>query len=576
MDIVVRHALIYDGQGGAPFAGDIGIKAGRITAVGDFPGSGAEEIDATGMIVTPGFVDIHTHYDGQASWQHRLDPSSKHGVTTVVFGNCGVGFAPCRAADHDTLLNLMAGVEDIPEVVMADGVPWDWETYPDYLDFLGRRNFDIDIAGFVPHAALRVYVMGARASKLAPATEQDRDLMAALLKEALQAGALGLGTSQTINHRSTDGVSIPTLKATEAELLNLAMTMKEAGHGVFQYVTDFPDPETAEAQFQMMERLAQRSGRPVTFTLTQQHLSPSICLPLLERTLDAKAKGLRIFAQFYPRPVGVILGHELSMNPFYSTPTYLSLGDLDFKNLIAALRTPDIRRAILAEKLSPNPAMLLGLRVANYDEIYPLGDPPDYEPAPETSIARLAAARGLAPAELAYDMMLENDGHTLLYMATANYADRNLDVCGAAFRHEGSVIGLGDGGAHMGSICDASYPTFMLTHWVRDRKRGPKLALPMVIEAMTRRTARVVGLNDRGVLAPGFRADLNIIDLERLRLGSPYIIRDLPTGGRRLMQDAQGYAATIVNGVVTYREGQPTGALPGRLVRGPQDVAVAA
>jgi N-acyl-D-aspartate/D-glutamate deacylase len=526
------------------------------------------------MIVTPGFVDIHTHYDGQASWQHRLDPSSKHGVTTVVMGNCGVGFAPCRAGEHETLLNLMAGVEDIPEVVMAEGVPWDWETYPDYLDFLARRHFDIDIAGFVPHAALRLYVMGERACGLEPATAQDRAAMCGLLKDALQAGALGLGTSQTINHRSTDGISIPTLKATESELRSLVMAMRDVGHGIFQYVTDFPDIDHIGEQFQMMERLASQSGRPMTFTLTQQHLNPKICQPLLDKTLEAKARGLQILAQFYPRPVGIILGHELSMNPFYSTPTYLSLSGLPFEDFIARLRDSEIRRRILSEKLDPHPAMLIGLRVANFDEIYLLGDPPDYEPAPESSIARLAASRGIGPAELAYDLMLENGGHTLLYMATANYAERNLEMCRTAFCHDGTVLGLGDGGAHMGSICDASYPTFMLTHWVRDRKRGPKLELPAVIEAMTRRTARLVGLRDRGVLAPGYRADVNIIDFDHLRLGSPYIIRDLPTGGRRLMQEAQGYAATIVNGIVTYRGGAPTGALPGRLVRGPQQEPV--
>jgi N-acyl-D-aspartate/D-glutamate deacylase len=573
MDLVIRNTRIVDGTGADPYDGDIAIDRGRIMAVGKIDARGDDEIDAAGMIATPGFVDIHTHYDGQASWQHRLDPSSKHGVTTVVMGNCGVGFAPCRADEHETLLNLMAGVEDIPEVVMADGVPWDWETYPDYLNFLGQRQFDIDIAGLVPHAALRLYVMGERACGLEPATMQDRESMSSLLKEALQAGALGLGTSQTINHRSTDGISIPTLKATESELLSLIMTMREVGHGLFQYVTDFPDLDRIDAQFQMMERLTRQSGRPMTFTLTQQHLNPKLCQPLLDKTIDAKARGLGITAQFYPRPVGVILGHELSMNPFYSTPTYLSLSDLPFDALITRLRDPEIRSRILSEKLDPHPAMLLGLRVANYDEIYPLGDPPDYEPAPESSIARLAAARGIAPADLAYDLMLENDGRTLLYMATANYADRNLDMCRTAFCHDGTVIGLGDGGAHMGSICDASYPTFMLTHWVRDRKRGPKLPLPMVIEAMTSRTARLVGLHDRGVLARGYRADINIIDLDGLRLGAPYIVRDLPTGGRRLFQDAHGYAATLVNGTVTYRHGAPTGALPGRLVRGPQQAA---
>jgi N-acyl-D-aspartate/D-glutamate deacylase len=573
MDIVIRGAQIVDGAGGDAFAADLAIRDGRIAAIGAVRERGREEIDAAGLVVMPGFVDIHTHYDGQATWENRMIPSSMHGVTTVVMGNCGVGFAPCRADQHDRLIHLMAGVEDIPEPVMAEGVPWRWESYPDYLDFLAMRSFDVDLAGYVPHAALRLYVMGERACRLEPATAEDRAAMAAILKDALDAGALGIGTSQTINHRSTDGDFIPTLKAAEAELMALALAMKAAGKGVFQYVTDWEYPDQIEAQFHVLERLAEDSGRPVTFTVTQRHLRPDNWLQLLDWTRAAQDRGLKMTAQFYPRPVGVILGHELSMNPFYSTPTYRGLNGLDFPDLIAALRQPDIRQRILGEKLDANPSSLLGLRVANYDEIYPLGDPPDYEPAPETSIASLAKARGVAPAAFAYDLMLENDGRTLLYMATANYADRNLETCRAALRHPGSVVGLGDGGAHLGSICDASYPTFMLTHWVRDRARGERLSLPFVVEAMTRRTARVVGLNDRGVLAQGYRADLNIVDLDRLRLGSPFITRDLPTGGRRLMQHAEGFVATIVGGVVTYRNGRATGALPGRLVRGPQEVS---
>ncbi len=569
MDIVIRGAQIFDGAGGEGFSGDLAIKDGRIAAIGTVEERGLEEMDARGLIVTPGFVDIHTHYDGQATWENRLAPSSMHGVTTVIMGNCGVGFAPCRADQHDQLIHLMGGVEDIPEVVMAEGVPWLWESYPDYLDFLAGRGFDIDLGGYVPHAALRLYVMGERACRLEPATADDRARMAGLLKDALRAGALGLGTSQTVNHRSSDGVAIPTLKATEEELTALALAMKEAGRGVFQYVTDWEHPEQIATQFALLERLAECSGRPLTFTVTQRHLRPDNWRPLLDWTRAAQRRGLSMTAQFYPRPVGVILGHELSLNPFYSTPTYRSLNGSDFPALIAELRKPEIRARILGEKLDADPSTLLGLRVANYDEIYPLGDPPDYEPAPETSIARLAAAAGVAPAAFAYDLMLENDGRTLLYMATANYAHGNLDTCLAALRHDGAVLGLGDGGAHLGSICDASYPTFMLTHWVRDR-RGDRLSLPFVVEALTRRTARVVGLNDRGVLAPGYRADVNIIDFDRLRLGSPFIARDLPAGGRRLMQRAEGFVATIVGGVVTYRDGQPTGALPGRLVRGPQ------
>jgi N-acyl-D-aspartate/D-glutamate deacylase len=571
LDLVIRKGLVFDGTGREGFQADIGIKDGRVAALGQIAASGREEIDASGLIVTPGFIDIHTHYDGQATWEHRLAPSSLHGVTSVVMGNCGVGFAPCRGDQHDLLVHLMAGVEDIPEIVMAEGVPWTWESYPDYLDFLAARRFDIDLGGYVPHAALRLFVMGERACRLEPATEQDRAQMARLLKQALAAGALGLGTSQTINHRSTDGIFIPTLKATEEELTALALAIKEAGRGTFQYVTDWEYPDQIEGQFRVLERLVERSGRPLTFTVTQRHLRPDNWLILLDWTAAAQRRGLPMTAQFYPRPVGVILGYELTLNPFYSTPTYLRLQQsLDFPALVAELRRPEIRARILDEKIDRNPSTLLGLRVANYDEIYPLGDPPDYEPTLDSSIASLAAARGMEPAAFAYDLMLENGGRTLLYMATANYAEHDLETCRAALCHEGSVIGLGDGGAHLGSICDGSYPTFMLTHWVRDRTRGERLPLPFVVEALTRRTARVVGLNDRGVLAPGYRADLNIIDFDRLRLGSPIIIRDLPAGGRRLMQHAQGYLATIVNGTVTYRDGQPTGALPGRLVRGPQ------
>ena len=570
MDLVIRRAHVVDGTGRDAFDADIAVSGGVIVEVGEVAARGREEIDARGLLVTPGFVDLHTHYDGQASWTDRLTPSSWHGVTTVVMGNCGVGFAPCRADDHERLVQLMAGVEDIPEVVMAEGVPWLWESFPEYLDFLGERRFDIDLAGYVPHAAMRLYVMGRRALALEPANANDIEKMAGLLKVALRAGAIGLGTSQTINHKSSDGTPIPTLRAAEEELTALALAMRDVGHGVFQYVTDLQDPDRIEEQFRVLERLAESSGRPVTFTVTQQHANPGNWRRLLDWTAAAQRKGLAMSAQIYPRAVGVILGHELSLNPFFSTPTYQKLAALDFDARIAQLRDPAIRARILAEKLDPNLGSLLGLRVANYDEIYPLGDPPDYEPPAETSIARQAAARGLDPAGFAYDLMLEDGGRTLLYMATANYAARDLEMCGAALRHEGAVIGLGDGGAHLGSICDASYPTFMLTHWVRDRGRGSRLKLEFAVEAMTRRTARVAGLHDRGVLAPGYRADINLIDFAGLRLGKPFIERDLPCGGRRLLQKAAGYTATIVNGAVVYRDGEATGALPGRLVRGPQ------
>jgi N-acyl-D-aspartate/D-glutamate deacylase len=570
MDIVIRGGLLFDGTGRAGIHADLAIRDGRVAAVGDICASGHQEIDATGMIVTPGFVDIHTHYDGQATWENRLAPSSLHGVTTVVMGNCGVGFAPCRADEHEALIRLMAGVEDIPEVVMEEGVPWTWESYPDYLEFLAARKFDIDLCGYVPHAALRLYVMGERASRLEPATGDDRARMAGLLKEAIRAGALGVGTSQTINHKSSDGVAIPTFKAAEEELMAMALAMNEAGRGVFQYVADWDHAEHIPEQFRMLERLVERSGRPLTFTVVQLHEQPEHWRKLLQLSAAAQAKGLPITAQFHPRPIGILLGHELSLNPFSSKPSYHALKDLGFEALVAELKKPDIRARILGEKMDPDPTQLIGRTVQNFDEIYPLGDPPNYEPSPRTSIAGLAEATGVAPAALAYDLMLKRDGRAILYMARANYAGGNLDVCRTAICHDGCVVALGDGGAHLGLICDASYPTFMLTHWVRDRQRGERLALPFVIAALSQRTAQVVGLDDRGVLAPGYRADVNIIDFERLRLGSPFVMKDLPTGGRRLMQHADGYVATIVNGVVTYRFGQPTGELPGRLVRGSQ------
>ncbi|HLY57882.1 MAG TPA: amidohydrolase family protein, partial [Stellaceae bacterium] len=443
-DLVIRGGTVFDGSGGEGREADIAVSGGRITEIGKILVRGREEIDARGLMVTPGFVDIHTHYDGQATWEQRLMPSSFHGVTTVVMGNCGVGFAPCRPGEHDLLIHLMGGVEDIPEVVMTEGIPWTWETYPEYLDTLARREFDVDIGSYVPHAALRLFTMGERACRLEPATDGDLEAMGALLRQALKAGALGLGTSQTIHHRSTDGMSIPTLKASKAEYTALVSAMAEAGRGVFQYVTDFFDEAEFPRQFGLLRHLAECSGRPVTFTLTQHHNRPDDWRWLMEHVDAARHDGLNMSAQFFPRAVGIILGHELSLNPFYSRPSYIALADLGFEERIAALRQPEVRARILAEPIDSNPATLLGLRVANFDEIYPLGDPPDYEPPRDTSIAAMAARQGVTPDELAYDLLLEKGGRTLLYMATSNYASRTLDTCFEALGHDGAVVGLGD------------------------------------------------------------------------------------------------------------------------------------
>jgi N-acyl-D-aspartate/D-glutamate deacylase len=570
-DLVIRRGWIHDGSGGQPFEADVAVTGGRIAAVGKVAGRGREEIDAQGLAVTPGFVDIHTHYDGQVTWENRLVPSSSHGVTTVVMGNCGVGFAPCRPAQHDMLIRLMEGVEDIPHPVLVDGVPWRWESFPEYLGFLAGRQYDMDICGYVPHSALRVYVMGQRGADCAPASAMDRAAMARLVGEAMDAGAMGFSTSRTFFHRSSDGKSAPTFNAAEEELTALAMALKQAGRGAMQLIIDF---DHAEEAFGCMRRVVERSGRPLSFSLMEGETGPlSPRWPeILEWVAEANAAGLPIKAQVAGRAVGMLFGHELTLNPFYSTQAYLALSRLPFAERIARLRDPALRTRILSEPIDADPANVLGRMVRDFDRMFVLGDPPDYEPLPETSIAAQARRRGIAPEVLAYDLLLERDGHAMLYYALANYSRGSLDSCLAMMQHPGSVLGLGDGGAHCGTICDGSLPTFMLTHWARDRKAGERLPLPWIVRALTREAAETVGLRDRGLVAPGFKADLNVLDVDRLRLAAPDVAYDLPTGGRRLVQRAEGYHATIVSGTVVYRDGASTGSLPGRLVRGPQAV----
>lgn len=569
VDLVIRNGLVVDGTGAAPVEADVAVAADRIVAIGEVSGSGRTELDAKGLVVTPGFVDIHTHYDGQVTWENRLVPSSSHGVTTVVMGNCGVGFAPCRPEQHDLLIRLMEGVEDIPHPVLVDGVPWRWETYPEYLSFIAGRQYDMDVCGYVPHAALRVYVMGRRGADREPATASEIAQMAQLLREAMAAGAMGFSTSRTFFHRSSDGRTAPTFDAAQEELTALALALKACGKGAMQLIIDFDD---ADAAFACMRGLVERSGRPLSFSLLEGALGPlsTRWLEILDRVAQANADGLPMKAQVLPRAIGLLFGHELTLNPFYSTSTYRALAHLPLEERIARLRLPEVRARIIAEPVDPDPANVLGRLVRNFEHMFLLGDPPDYEPSPEASIAAQARRRGVSPEALAYDLMLERGGRNLLYYAVANYAHGSLDSCLTMMRHPGAVLGLGDGGAHCGTICDGSAPTFMLTHWLRGRTRGARLSLPWIVNALCRQTAQAVGLLDRGVLAPGYKADINVIDLERLRLHPPEVAHDLPGGGRRLVQRAQGYAATIVSGSVVYRDGTPTGALPGRLIRGPQ------
>ena len=562
-DLVIRGGTIADGSGGDLYEADVAISGGRIVEVGRVGAKGHEEIDARGRLVTPGFVDVHTHYDGQVTWSHDISPSSQNGVTTAIMGNCGVGFAPCRPTDHQRLIQLMEGVEDIPEPVLEAGIPWAWESFPDYMEWLGRRAFDLDIGAQLPHAALRVYVMGERGARRDPATADDNRAMAALARDAVRAGALGFSTSRTLNHRTSTGDYTPTLKAGEDELTTIAKAMQSAGRSVLQFVLDI---STIHEDLPMMLRIAEATKSPISFSVTQNDRAPQRWRQTLAEINAAAARGLSVTAQIAARPVGLLLGLELSRNPLQTHPSYQAIAHLPLAERVARMRDPQLRAAILSEQARATDDPLFFK--PNYDKMYLLGDPPDYEQPPELSLGAQARARGCTPEELAYDAMLSDGGRGMLYVPFLNYSDGNLDATYEMLRDPRSVPGLSDGGAHCGIICDASFPTYLLTHWTRDRKRGEKLSIPFVVAAQSRKTALSVGLDDRGLIAPGYKADVNVIDYDRLHLHPPKVHYDLPVGGRRLMQDVDGYEATIVSGVVTRRNGEATGARPGRLVRG--------
>jgi N-acyl-D-aspartate/D-glutamate deacylase len=564
-DLVIRGGTIADGTGGNLFEADIAVQDGRISAVGKGASKGREEIDARGKLVAPGFVDVHTHYDGQVTWSQDISPSSQNGVTTAIMGNCGVGFAPCRPADHQRLIQLMEGVEDIPEPVLSAGIPWAWESFPDYMDWLAKRDFDIDVGAQLPHAALRVYVMGERGARRDPSTSEDNAKMAKIAGEAVRAGALGFSTSRTLNHRTSTGDFTPTLKAGEDELTAIAAAMHGEGRSVLQFVLDL---STLNEDLPMMLRVAGTTKCPISFSVTQNDRAPQRWRQTMDEINAAAARGLSITAQIAARPVGLLLGLELSRNPFQTHPGYKAIAHLPLKERLARLRQPEVRAAILKEGATATDDPLFFR--PNYDKMYLLGDPPDYEQPPENALGPQAARLGKRPEELAYDAMLSNEGRGMLYVPFLNYADGNLDATREMLCDPRSVPGLSDGGAHCGIICDASFPTYLLTHWTRDRSRGEKLSIPFVVAAQSRKTALSVGLADRGLIAPGYKADINVIDYDRLHLHPPKVHYDLPVGGRRLLQQVDGYDATIVSGVVTQRDGAPTGARPGKLVRGVQ------
>jgi N-acyl-D-amino-acid deacylase len=565
-DLVIRGGLVIDGSGQAGFKADVAVKDGLIVKVGEVSGAGAEEIDATGKIVTPGFVDVHTHYDGQVTWETRLDPSANHGATTVITGNCGVGFAPCRPGDREKLIKVMEGVEDIPELVMAEGLPWNWETFPEYMDAIDARQFDVDVGVQIPHSPIRVYVMGDRALRREVSTDEDRRRMTELVAEGIKAGAIGVTTSRSLNHRAKDGTPAPSVQTDDEEVLALARGLDLAKAGVFQLIPDHYVPPEQEMRF--IRRLAKTAGRPVSFSVVQVHEDPEYWRGLLEGIAEANKDGLEVRGQVIGRPVGAMLGLNLSFSPLSHLPSYIAIADKPLAERVAIMRDPAFKKKMLAEDPVIDPQPIRNRLIREAPNMFLMPEKAEYFPRPEASVGEMARKAGVTPMEMAYDLLLGDEGNAVLCLPSANFADKNLDAVYAMMIDEHSVPGLGDGGAHYGVICDASYTTHMLSFWTKEAPRDKRVSLEWAVHWISRKAAETVGLMDRGLVAKGMKADLNVIDEDRLALYAPRAVYDLPSGGRRMFQKSDGYVATIVSGQVTRRNGERTGALPGRLVRG--------
>ena len=574
-DLKISGGLLVDGTGDAPRRCDVAVVGDTIAAVeADLPGDAARTIDASGQIVTPGFVDVHTHYDGQATWDDLLEPSSSHGVTTVVMGNCGVGFAPVRPGTEEWLIQLMEGVEDIPGAALSEGIAWGWESFGDYLDALDDRRWAIDVGTQVPHGAVRAYVMGERGARNEPAAPDEIAQMERIVADAVSDGALGVSTSRTLAHRAMDGEPVPGTFAAVDELYGLGRGLRDGGGGVFELApagSAGEDVVKPRSEVEWMRRLSAEIGQPVTFALLQVPAAPDLWRELMDVSLQAASEGAELYPQVAGRPFGLLVGWQTS-HPFMLRPAYRAVEHLEMDERIQRLRDPAVRAAILGQADGERRGGLqegVGVLVSKMlDQIYVLGDPPDYEPTADRSMAAIAAAAGVDVAEAAYDALCAEDGRALLMVPMFNYSDGNHDVIREQLTHPRAVVGLSDGGAHCGLICDASMPTTMISHWTRDRSRGEPLPLEWVVRKQTHDTAALFGLNDRGVVAPGKRADLNVIDHDRINLRTPRLVHDLPAGGRRLLQHADGYTATIVAGQQTRAGGVDTGARPGRLVRG--------
>jgi len=572
-DLVVRGGTVVDGNGGTPRQADVAVQGDKIVAIGQGLGRGVQEIDATGKIVTPGFVDIHTHYDGQATWDQEMAPSSWHGVTTVVMGNCGVGFAPAEPSRHEWLIGLMEGVEDIPGSALAEGMSWNWETFPEYMDALEALPRTIDVAAQVPHGSVRAYVMGDRGARNEDPTETDIALMADIVEDGLKAGALGFSTSRTVLHKSIEKELVPGTTATKEELLAIGAAMGRVGHGVFELSSDLV-PEWDE--FGWMGKLSREYGVPVTYTALQSPIKAMPFDDMLKNMREENAKGANILAQVSMRATGLILGFQASLHPFTAKASWMAIAHKPWVEQWAALNDPEFRARLIAEPneiLDPDLQIIIEMMSSAFNMLYAMGPDFNYEPTADESIESLASAAGVAPAEYAYDLLLSNEGTGFIYFPLLNWDDGNYNFLEDPLHSDDCVNSLSDGGAHCGTICDAAASTYMLQHWVRDRQ-GRRLSLEYAVQRQCRDTARLYGLNDRGVIEPGYLADLNIIDLDAIKLGEPWVASDLPAGGKRLLQQADGYVATIKSGVVTFKDGVMQGPTPGGLIRGPQILKV--
>ena len=563
-DLIIKNGTVYDGTGRKPFFADVAIKGNKIVAIGELEESSKEVIDAKGKIVAPGFVDIHTHYDGQVTWDPYLRPSTYHGVTTVVMGNCGVGFSPCKPEERDWLISLMEGVEDIPGTALHEGINWQWESFPEYLDTLEGKPLAIDVGTQIPHGAVRAYVMGQRGIDREEASQEEIEQMSQIVKEAIEAGAFGFSTSRTEKHKDSSGALTPSITAHKNELVSIAKSLGEIKSGVLQGISDFYDFET---EFNIFKEMSESSGRPISITVEQMDQRPDWWHQLLDGIEEAQGEGINMYGQVPPRATGINMGLTATLNPFTFYPSFYELSKQSLEEKVAAMKDPAFKEKLLSEDPVSIGNPLVDEITQSFNKMFRLGEPANYEPEPDASFEAIAKKQNISPQEVAYDCLLEKEGKALIYHPLFNYLPGNLDYVERMLNHPYSISGLGDAGAHCGAISDASFPTTLIQHWGRDRKRGKKIPLEKLISMQTLETSRLLGITDRGVLKEGYKADINVIDFENLTLHEPEVLHDLPAGGRRLVQRASGYEYTIVSGQIAFKDGESTGVLNGRLIR---------